>query len=99
MRLDDAQKRNVEEQLGVAALPEEHPVMSDLKEIFGDHTFFLDAAGLNIVEPNQSSESSNGSLVRVASWANDERTELRGQEPEVLSTTVEFDSNGADPAA
>ena len=99
MKLDAAQQRKVQEQVGAAAVPEEHPAADDLKEAFGDHTFFLDSDGLNIVEPNPGPESSSGVLVKVASWANEERTELMSHAPQVLQVTVEFESNGHDPAA
>ncbi len=93
MKLNAAQLRKVEEQLGVDAVPEEHPVTPDLKEAFGDHTFFFDFAGLNIVEPNPSPESSSGNVVKVATWASDERTKLMSHEPEVLPVTVDLGSD------
>ncbi len=93
MKLNAAQLLKVEEQLGVEAVPEEHPLTPDLNEIFGDHTFFLDAAGLNIVEPNPSPESSSGNVVNVATWASDEHTELLSHEPEVLPVTVDLGSD------
>ncbi len=93
MKLNAAQLRKVEEQLGVDAVPEEHPVTPDLKKAFGDHTFFLDTAGLNIVEPNPSPESSSGNVVKVATWASDEHTELLSHEPEVLPFTVDLGSD------
>ncbi len=93
MKLNAAQLRKVEEQLGVDAVPEEHPVIPDLKEAFGDHTFFFDTAGLNIVEPNPSPESSSGNVVKVATWASDERTKLLSHEPEVLPVTVDLGSD------
>lgn len=104
MRLSAARLRKVEEQLGVKAVPEEHPAVPTLKEAFGDHTFFLDAAGLNIVEPapaaeGDSGESPNGNVVKLASWASEERTELQGHEPQMLPVTVELGSDDPDSAA
>ena len=99
MKLDAAQQRKVQEQVSAAVVPEEHPAADDLKEAFGDHTFFLDSDGLNIVEPNPAHEGASGVLVKLASWANEEQTELLQHEPEVLQVTVEFESNGHDPAA
>ncbi len=98
MKLNAAQILKIEEQVGVEAIPEEHPAASNLTEAFGDHTFFLDAAGLNIVEPNPSPESSSGNVVKVATWANDEHTELLSHEPEVLPFTVDLGSDEPDPA-
>lgn len=99
MKLNASQRRKVEDQLGVDAIPEGHPVASDLKQAFGDHTFFLDAGGLNIVETTASPESSNCNVVKLASWGSEERTELLGHAPEVLPVTVDLESNEPDPAA
>ena len=98
MKLNSAQRLKIEEQLGVEAIPEEHPVTPDLVKAFGDHTFFLDAEGLNIVEPNPSPEASGGTVIKLAGWTED-RESLRGHEPQVLPVTVEFGSDGSDPAA
>lgn len=98
MKLDTAQRERVEEQLGVEAIPEEHPVTPELKAAFGDHTFFVDSQGLNIVEPNPSSENSSGNVLKLASWT-EGHDALQGHEPEVLPVTVSFGSNGTDPAA
>jgi len=98
MKLEGMQLKTVEEQLGVDAIPEEHPVTPELKRAFGDHTFFLDTEGLNIVEPDPETESASGAVVKLASWT-ENRDALRGHEPEVLPVIVKFDSNGFDPAA
>ncbi len=98
MLLKAAQLRRVETQLGIEAVPDEHPVTPKLKEAFGDHSFFLDAEGLNIVEPNPSPDSESGNVVKLASWS-DDKTKLQGHEPEVLAVTVEIGSEEADPAS
>ena len=99
MKLNAAQIRNVEKQLGFEAISEELHAVSDLKEAFGDHTFFIDAAGLNIVEPNPANASSSGIVVKLASWSSEERTKLLHHEPEVLTVTVDLESDVPDPAA
>jgi hypothetical protein len=38
-------------QLQVEALPEGHPLIAQLNQMYGDHIYFLDTNGLNIVEP------------------------------------------------
>ena len=38
-------------QFEAQAIPESHPVLPRLNELFGDHTFFVDSDGLSIVEP------------------------------------------------
>lgn len=69
---------------------------SDLREAFGDHTFFLDAAGLHIVEPDSSPVSSSGTMV---SWTSEERNELQIHVPEVLALTVDLELDEPDPTA
>ena len=98
MLLDAAQRQKVENELGFEALPEDHPVAPDLKKAFGDHTFFLDAEGLNIVETDEASDSMNGNVVKLASWSED-RTKLRGHQPEVRPVTVDLGAEKGDPAA
>ncbi len=98
MKLNAVQLRKVVEQFGVEAIPEEDPVIPDLKEAFGDHTYFLDANGLNIVEPNVFPENSIGHVVKVASWSSDEQTELLRHDPEVLPITVDLELGEPDPA-
>lgn len=56
---------------------------------------------MNIIEPNPLPGSENGSIVKVADWADDERKELVSRSPEVLPVTVEFEleQDDTDPAA
>lgn len=99
MKLNAAQLPNVEQQLGVEALPEEHPVMPKLVEAFGEHTFFVDAAGLHIVEVITATETSSGTVVRLARWAGEERDKLEVHEPEALAVSVDLKAGEPDPAA
>ena len=62
MKLDAAQLPKVEQQLGVNAIPEEHPIISDPKEVFGDHTFFIDTVGVMIVVPKPMTEKPTGQI-------------------------------------
>jgi len=99
MKLSAAQQANVEEQLGIEALPEENPAMPKLKEVFGDHTFFVDADGLNVVEEHPEEGNTSGVIIKLASWAED-HTQLRVHEPEVLPVAVELaKENGPDDSA
>ena len=61
-------------------VPETHPANLSLCETFGDHTFFLDSEGLVIAEPSEGeSETELARVVKLAAWADDERTELSPQ--------------------
>ena len=99
MKLNAAQQSHIEDQLGIEALPDENPAMPKLKEVFGDHTFFVDAEGLNVVEEHPEETNPSGVVIKLASWAED-HTQLRVHEPEVLPVTVELTKgNGPDSAA
>lgn len=98
MKLNAVQIGRVEEQLGVQAVPEENPVTDKLKEAFGDHTFFFDTAGLHVVEPAPSPEGLSGNVVKLATWADEGRTELLTHEPEVQAVTIDLAADESDPA-
>jgi hypothetical protein len=51
MKLTSAQVETTLSQFEAQAIPDSHPVVPQLNELFGDHTFFLDGNGLNVVEP------------------------------------------------
>jgi hypothetical protein len=51
MKLNAALVERTLGQIEAEAIPEDHPVLPKLKGLFGDHTFFLDKSGLNIIEP------------------------------------------------
>lgn len=86
MKLDGAQLKHVEDQLGVEAVPDENDAIPKLKEVFGDHSFFVDAAGLNVVEPAPT-DASRGAVLKLASWTEDGQG-LQTHEPEVLDVVV-----------
>ena len=49
MKLNFAQVKRTLSQLQGEAIPDNHPVVPQLNNIFGEHTFFLDGNGLSIV--------------------------------------------------
>jgi hypothetical protein len=65
-----------------------------LNELFGDHTFFLDSNGLNVVEPSESPQAGApvGTVVNVASWSDAQMTGLRPHEPEPTEVVVILES-------
>ena len=60
MKLTSAQIERTLSQFDAEAIPDSHPALPRLNELFGDHTFFLDSKGLNIVSrpPNLLGENS-----------------------------------------
>jgi hypothetical protein len=99
MKLGAAQISHVERQLGFQSVPDDHPVMSDLKDTFGDHTFFLDTKGLNIVEFDTAADGTSGIIFKLASWANEDQSELLPHDPEIRSAAVDLVPGKPDPAA
>ena len=91
MKLSTAQIAEVKEQTGIDPLPDEHPNTPDLKEAFGDHTFYLDTNGLHVLEsaPGEMIEDKQAvAVIRVASWADDERTALAPHDPQVSEAAL-----------
>ena len=50
MKLNSAQVEHTLMQFEAQVIPEDHPLVPKLNELFGDHTFFLDGNGLNVVD-------------------------------------------------
>jgi hypothetical protein len=94
MKLTSAQIERTLNQFEAQAIPEDHPVLSRLSELFGDHTFFIDDNGLNIVEPT--SESGDGTqagrVVNIANWNDAAKSALAAHEPEPTDAIVELAS-------
>jgi hypothetical protein len=62
VKLNSAQLERTLGQFEARAIPEDHPVIPELNDLFGEHTFFLDRNGLNIVEP---AEAAAGGFIVV----------------------------------
>jgi hypothetical protein len=71
-------------QFEAEALPDNHPAVEQLNQLFGDHTFFLDGNGLHIIEPAAPTETGAqaGVIVKLASWNDSSRTSLAPHSPE-----------------
>jgi len=98
MKLDATQTAKVQERFGVEAIAESSPANFKLEELFGDHTFFLDSDGLNIVEPHPEGDGGTCIVVKLASWTQDGKR-LEMQEPELLPIEVDLGGGKSDPSA
>lgn len=96
MKLSSTQVERTLHQLEAQALPDNHPSLPELNRVFGDHTFFLDEAGLHIVEPAASAEdhSDAGQVVKLASWQDQNRTRLTAHPPVPSDVIVELGPDG-----
>jgi hypothetical protein len=90
MRLTSALIEQTLSQFEAEAIPDSHPAVPELNRLFGDHTFFLDSNGLNIVEPAQSPEArvQAGKVVNLASWNNADPPSLAPHEPEPTDVVI-----------
>ena len=88
MRLTSTEVERTLSQFEAEAIPENHPVVPQLYELFGDHTFFLDSNGLNIVEPVEPAQSGtqSGKVVNLADWS--DANGLVPHEPELTDVVV-----------
>ena len=92
MKLTSAQVERTLTQFEGEVIPDNHPVVPQLNSLFGEHTFFLDSQGLNIVEPAEVSGAGAGvqsaKVVNLANWSDANPTRLEAHEPEPTDVVV-----------
>lgn len=93
MKLSAKQTERAAGEIGAQPVPEDHPIVTQLARIYGDHTFFLDGDGLEIVEAAQADGPADNEVcvVRLASWTDDSRNRLMPHEPEATDVVVLLD--------
>ena len=90
MKLNSEQVEHTLTQFEAQVIPDDHPLVAELNELFGDHTFFLDGNGLNVVERNE--KAGAGTIVNLASWGDAQWTSLLPHEPEPTKVVVTLES-------
>jgi len=82
-KLTTQQIEEVQSQTGVTPIPEDNPAVEQLKGHFGDHTFYADRNGLHVWEQGEeeSEDSETLTALRIAAWADEEKTALVPHEP------------------
>lgn len=102
MILTDTQIAVVEQQTGATPIPQDEPVAEQLRQAFGDHTFYADPNGLHVIEvlPEhmEGTEPGMAAIVQVAEWVDEEKSSLSPIEPKALGAVVNIDEEG-EPAA
>ncbi len=90
MKLNSDQVTRTLSQFDAQVLPDSHPAVPQLNSLFGDHTFFLNNSGLNVVEPAGTSEreAEAGEVVSLAFWSDETLTSLRAHEPEPTGVVI-----------
>ena len=84
MKLNSTLVETTLSQFEAQVIPDTHPAASELNRLFGDHTFFLDRNGLNIVEPAAPAPegAEAGQIVNLANWDNTDPPSLTPHAPE-----------------
>jgi hypothetical protein len=94
MKLANTMVARALDQLDAKVIPDDHPANQELTREFGDHTFFLDQNGLNIVEivelvDTESGEAA-GVVINLATWSDVEQSSLEIHPPEITDVVVEL---------
>jgi len=94
MKLNSTQVKQTLTQFNAEVLPDNHPAVAQLNNLFGDHTFFLDTRGLKVLEPTgvPETEAQSGEVVSLADWSDATLTSLRPHEPEATGVVVVLES-------
>ena len=93
MKMNSAQIERTLQQFPAEAVPLGHPVMSQLERLFGDHTYFLDNKGLNIVEPvdEERDGGRQAVVVNLADWSDGAgKSSLEPHPPEVTELVIDL---------
>jgi hypothetical protein len=90
MKLTSAQVERTLTQFEGEAIPDNHPVVPQLNSVFGEHTFFLDSHGLNILEPAEASAAGiqSAKVVNLANWSDANPKRLEAHQPEPTDVVV-----------
>lgn len=93
MKISDQEIKEIHEKLGIHPLPEDYADLANLREVFGDQTFYMTADGLHIWEYAGVAGAEGQVMIalKVASWANEGKTNLSLHKPQLTDVTVKID--------
>lgn len=93
MKLTDEMVERALTQFPARVIPADHPSATQLNSLFGDHTFFIDAHGLNILEPvPENNAGKSAQVVQLAGWQDQQRTGLVPHEPRSTEIVVTLEA-------
>lgn len=97
MKMNAASVASTLKQFDAQAIPDDHPVCQQLKGMYGDHTYFIDSKGLNIVEPTEQNDAGETvcAVINIADWADNTQRSLMPHEPQQTAAVVVLEP-GAD---
>jgi len=90
MKLNNASIKRTLDQIEGQVIPEDHPAAAQLHLIYGDHTFFLGAAGLKIVEPVEEMDDGTrkAQVIKLAQWKDPNYNSLVPHQPQITDEVV-----------
>jgi hypothetical protein len=90
MKLTAAQVEQTLTQFEAAVVPDDHPMVPKLNGLFGEHTYFLNAEGLTIIEPppRDGAGRTECQVVNLANWTDADLTSLAPHEPVATGALV-----------
>jgi hypothetical protein len=90
MKLNSTQIEQTLNQFNARVIADDNPAVPELNDMFGNHTFFLDARGLNVLElielPRM--EPQNGEVINIADWSDGTLTKLSAHQPEPTGIVI-----------
>jgi hypothetical protein len=90
MKLSQAQINRTLSQFKAQVLADDHPAVAQFCELFGQHTFFLDARGLHVLELLEvpGMEAQDGEMISIADWSDTNSTKLTTHQPEPTGVVI-----------
>ena len=89
MKLNKIQIGRTLSQFPALVLAEDHPAVAQFCELFGHHTFFLDARGLNVLELLEvPGTAQDGEIISLADWSDAGFTKLTTHQPEPTGVVI-----------
>jgi len=90
MKLNSTQIEQALSQFKAQVIADDSPAIPELNDLFGDHTFFLDTRGLNVLElielPRM--EPRSGEVINIADWSDGTLTKLLAHQPEPTGIVI-----------
>ena len=91
MKLSSEKLGSVLEQIEADVIPDDYPSLPKLREVFGDHTFFIDDNSLTIIQPLDQHRQT-GELVKIARWDDADPPHLVAHTPEETDILIKLES-------
>ena len=90
MKLSESQISRTLAQFPAQVLAEDHPAAAQFCELFGHHTFFLDARGLYVLELIEvpGTDAQDGEMISIADWSDADFTKLTTHQPEPTGVVI-----------